>query len=260
LAVLKTKNPDQPVPSEIWKDLATKFNPEQQGEILLTIANYNAMNRWTGGLNIPQEEHREYQSKLTPESTKKPSTVLGSSGKAGWSTRKLPDFATFMSSVNHPENAPGFAFESSDTERSVPSFRRLIKMQGTTGEARLKSWEGATKPVSGEGVNVPALLRGQILWYCARLDNAPQAASEARKMLKELGQTDADLQILETLDDQKLDEKTLKVLQLVRLLTLNPAWVGDNDIKAVQAIYGDRATAQIVELACIAAAVDRLKP
>jgi hypothetical protein len=165
-----------------------------------------------------------------------------------------------MSSVNHPENSPGFAFESSDTERSVPSFRRLIKMQGTTGEARLKSWEGATKPVSGEGVNVPALLRGQILWYCARLDNAPQAASEARKMLNELGQTDADLQILETLDDQKLDEKTLKVLQLVRLLTLNPAWVGDNDIKAVQAIYGDRATAQIVELACIAAAVDRLKP
>jgi hypothetical protein len=79
-------------------------------------------------------------------------------------------------------------------------------------------------------------------------------------MLNELGQIDADLQILETLDDQKLDEKTLKVLQLVRLLTLNPAWVGDNDIKAVQAIYGDRATAQIVELACIAAAVDRLKP
>ena len=79
-------------------------------------------------------------------------------------------------------------------------------------------------------------------------------------MLKELGQTDADLQTLETLDDQKLDDKTLKVMQLVRLLTLNPAWVGDKDIKAVQAIYGDRATAQIVELACIAAAVDRLKP
>ena len=260
LAVLKTKSPDQPVPEQIWKDLATKFNPEQQGEILLTIANYNAMNRWTGGLNIPQEEHREYESKLASESTKKPSTVLGSSGKAGWSSRKLPDFASFMSSVNHPESAPGFVFESSNADRSVPSFRRLIKMQGTTGQARLKSWEGATKLESAEGVNVPALLRGQILWYSARLDNAPQAASEARKMLKELGQTDADLQTLETLDDQKLDDKTLKVMQLVRLLTLNPAWVGDKDIKAVQAIYGDRATAQIVELACIAAAVDRLKP
>jgi len=261
LAVLKTTSPDQPVPAEVWRDLATKFSPEQQGEILLTIANYNAMNRWTGGLNIPQEEHREYQSKLGNEATRKVSVVIGSTGKAVWSTRKLPKFDAFMNSVNHIESLPRFSFESPDTDKSVPTWLGLMKTQGTTGQARLKSWEGAKQIESSEGVNVPALLRGQILWYSARLDNAPHAAAEARKMLKELGQSDADLEALENLGDgTKLDDKTSKVLNLVRLLTLNPAWVGDTDIKSVELLFGDRATAQIVELACIAAAVDRLKP
>ena len=166
-----------------------------------------------------------------------------------------------MNSVNHIESLPRFSFESPDTDKSVPTWLGLMKTQGTTGQARLKSWEGAKQIESSEGVNVPALLRGQILWYSARLDNAPHAAAEARKMLKELGQSDADLEALENLGDgTKLDDKTSKVLNLVRLLTLNPAWVGDTDIKSVELLFGDRATAQIVELACIAAAVDRLKP
>jgi alkylhydroperoxidase family enzyme len=261
LAVLKTKTPDQPVPADVWRDLATKFSPEQQGEILLTIGNYNAMNRWTGPLNIPQEEHRKYETGLNAEKTGLKSKVIDASGKAPWAARKLGDFDTFLKAVQESQSWPRFAFETDTAAKTTPAWRVLIQMQGSAGQARLKSWEGATNLEPAEGVAVPALLRGQILWYSARLDNAPHAAAEAREMLLKLGQTDADLRNLEQGDaNAKLDEKTVKALALVRLITLNPAWVGDDDVRAVRELWGDRATAQIVELACIAAAVDRLKP
>ena len=261
LAVLKTKSPDKPVPAAVWRDLATKFSPEQQGEILLTIGNYNAMNRWTGPLNIPQEEHRDYESKLKPEKTSLKSKVIDASGKAPWSGRKLADFDSFIKLTQNPAAWPRFAFESDAAATPVPAWRKLIQMQGSSGQARLKSWEGATSLEQAEGVAVPALLRGQILWYCARLDNAQHAAAEAREMLLKLGQSDADLRRLEEgLEESKLGDKTTRVLALARLITLNPAWVGDADVQAVRELWGDRATAQIVELACIAAAVDRLKP
>lgn len=261
LAAFKTKTPDQPVPAELWKGLATKFSPEQQGEILLTIGNYNAMNRWTGPLNIPQEDHRNYQTKLNKEKTSIKSSVIDSSGKSPWPARKLPGFEEFLNAVKQPESWPRFAFESKDADRTVPAWRSLIKAQETAGQARLKSWEGATSIEAADGVVVPARLRGEILWLCARLDNAPHAAAEARAMLLKLGQIDADLQAMENPSgNEKWDQKTRKALELVRLITLNPAWVGDADIQAVRELWGDRATAQIVELACIGAAVDRLKP
>lgn len=261
LAVFKTKTPDQPVPAEIWQELATKFSPAQIGEILLTIGNYNAMNRWTGPLNIPQEEHRNYQSKLKAEKTSVKSSVLDSSGKSPWPTRKLPSYDEFLNSVKQPNSWPRFAFESQNADHAVPAWRSLMKTQETAGQARLKSWEGATSVHEADGVALPAQLRGEILWLCARLDNAPHAAAEARAMLLKVGQTDADLQALDNLaGNEKRDQKSRRALELVRLITLNPAWVGDSDIQAVRELWGDRATAQIVELACIGAAVDRLKP
>ncbi|MHC5543834.1 carboxymuconolactone decarboxylase family protein, partial [Singulisphaera rosea] len=43
------------------------YTDAQVLEMVNAVANFNAMNRWTGALRIPQEEHRVY---LTPTSTK----------------------------------------------------------------------------------------------------------------------------------------------------------------------------------------------
>src|SRR5690606_38997323 len=43
--------------------LRPHFTDDQIAEIILSVAGFNATNRWTGALRIPQEEHREY---LTP--------------------------------------------------------------------------------------------------------------------------------------------------------------------------------------------------
>ena len=260
LAVLKTKSPHAPVPAELWQDLRTKFNDDQVGEILLTIGNYNAMNRWTGPLNIPQEEHRNYKSGLGESAKSKASTLLGDSGKAQWTNRRLPDFSTFLKTVQSPATWPVLPIVATAKDSTQPAWRVLVEKQGALGQARLKSWQGAIAPAESADVAVPALVRGQILWAVARLDNAPHAAAEARAMLHGLGVTDDGLKALEMAESAGRDEKTDAVLKLVRLVTINPAWVADDDIQAVRKHFGDRGTAQIVELACIAAAVDRLQP
>ncbi|MFM7319756.1 MAG: carboxymuconolactone decarboxylase family protein [bacterium] len=260
LAVLKTKSPHEPVPATIWHDLRTKFNDDQIGEILLTIGNYNAMNRWTGPLNIPQEEHRNYTSGLGNSAKNKSSTLLGDSGRAPWANRRLPDFGTFLKTVQSPATWPVLPIVAANQATNQPAWRVLMDKQGTLGQARLKSWQGAIAPVESADVAVNAKLRGQILWLAARLDNAPHAAAEARAMLHGMGVSDDELKSLESAESAGRDEKTDAVLRLVRLVTLNPAWVGDDDIEAVRKHFGDRGTAQIVEMACIGAAVNRLQP
>lgn len=261
LAVWKTRTPEKPVPEAIWTALATEFNGVQQSEILLAIANYNAMNRWTGPLNIPQEKHREYRSSLSPELQNKPSQ-LNKDQKTGWNKRVLPDFSDWIKMVSEKSDSRRFMFEPDSVAGQEPVHMRLLKSQGVSGEARIQSWRKAlsTEPPTDD-FPIPALLRGKILWVCARLDNAPFAASDARQMLKSLDVKDAELERLENLSETgQIDEPTRQALKLATLITTNPAWVGDHDINEVRKHWGDRATAQIIELSCIAAAIDRLCP
>jgi alkylhydroperoxidase family enzyme len=260
LAVLKTNSPHQPLPAAIWPDLKTKFNDEQIGEILLTIANYNAMNRWTGPLNIPQEEHRDYKTGLSEEAVGKSSMLVGQSGRSVWAKRELPSFDAFLNLVKKPEKLPRLPIGKAASQ-GQPGWRILLESQGTLGQARLKSWLGAISREESPEVAIPAKIRGQIIWQVARLDNAPEVAAEARAILHSLGMTDDDLKQLEKpAGEANRDEKTEAILRYVRLVTMNPAWVADEEINQLRKHFGDRGAAQVVEVACIAAAMDRIGP
>jgi AhpD family alkylhydroperoxidase len=246
LTLWKTLTPHKPVPPEIMADLATRFDTKQVGEILLSIANYNAMNRWTGPLNIPQEGHRTYSDRST-ESTGARRTALAEATKAAASTKRdLPDYGTWLKAVDAAAN---------DQANSVEAF---LKSQGPAGEGRLNSWMRAVRESTDE-VAIPPLLRARIFWLSARLDNAPRAAAVAFASLKAQGETADSIRLVS--EDSASDAIPVKervVLALARKIALNPGSVGDDDIAAVRAHWGDRATAHIVETACIASAVDRL--
>lgn len=261
LAVWKTQTPEKPVPAEIWQQFGQLFDVDQQGEILLAIANYNAMNRWTGPLNIPQEKHREYRSELSQDLQTKPSK-LRNSQTLGWVNRSLPEFPKWLELIDRSQREQRFAFESPDVGTTEPIHIRLLKSQGITGQARLGSWQLAlSKTMPTEAFPLPAKLRGEILWVCARYDIAPHTAKQAMQILKEIGLEERDLLELENLSEtSKTDEPTRQALLLAKRITTNPAWVTGNQIEEVRKHWGDRATAQIIELSGIAAAINRLSP
>ncbi|MFM1801460.1 MAG: hypothetical protein RJA81_812 [Planctomycetota bacterium] len=261
LAVWKTLTPEKPVPDEIWSSLATEFNRIQQSEILLAIANYNAMNRWTGPLNIPQEKHRVFRSTLSSDRQNKPSQ-LKQDDRTSWNRRILPTFSDWLKTVNQDGDNRRFVFEPERIETQQSVHNRLLNTQGLSGETRIRSWKKALLIVPPtDDFPLPVELRGKILWVCARLDNAPHVARDARHLLKKLGVSDVQLEQLEDLSkSQNLDEPTRQALKLAALITTNPAWVTQQDIEDVRQNWGNRATAQIIELACIAAAFDRLCP
>jgi hypothetical protein len=162
--------------------------------------------------------------------------------------------------VKKPEKLPRLPIGKAASQ-GQPGWRVLLESQGSLGQARLKSWLGAISREESPEVAIPAKIRGQIIWQVARLDNAPEVAAEARAILHSLGMTDDDLKQLEKpAGEANRDEKTEAILRYVRLVTMNPAWVADEEINQLRKHFGDRGAAQVVEVACIAAAMDRIGP
>ena len=105
---------------------------------------------------------------------------------------------------------------------------------------------------------VPVELRSRIFWICARADNASAAGAKARAAALANGDSDDILRkIAEGAEDAAISASHRKALALAKKITLRPGSVTDDDISEVAAAWGDRATAQIIETACIAAALNR---
>ncbi len=245
LAVWKTVAPQKPVPKDILDALAKKFDDGQIEEIILAVANYNAMNRWTGPLNIPQEDHRTYAGRANTKTAGRVSKLVDSAREVAGSNRELPAYDDWFAAVK------------SASEGESNPVEAFLTRQGTFGEGRLKSWRQALAETTPEDA-VPAELRARIFWICARSDNAAAAGAKARALALKNGDTDEVLRkIVEGAEDAKITPAHRKALDLAKKITLRPGAVNEEDIAAVRADWGDRATAQIVETACIAAAVNR---
>jgi len=247
LAVWLTVAPEKPVPKEILDTLSTKFDKGQIDEIILAIANYNAMNRWTGPLNIPQEDHRTYADRANGKTAGRKSKLVDLAREVAGPKRELPSIDDWFESVRKSgEVEPG----------KVETF---LKNQGAFGDARLNSWKRAMTETSPEDA-VPVELRSRIFWMCARSDNAAAAGAKARAAALANGDTDEILRkIAEGTEDESIPVSHRKALALAKKITIRPGAVTDEDISEVAAAWGDRATAQIVETACIAAAVNRCR-
>lgn len=245
LAVWKTVAPQKPVPKDILDALAKKFDDAQIEEIILAVANYNAMNRWTGPLNIPQEDHRTYAGRANTKTAGRVSKLVDSAREVAGSNRELPAYVDWFAAVK----------SAADSE--INPVEAFLKRQGTFGEGRLKSWHESLAGTTPEDA-VPAELRARIFWICARSDNAVAAGAKARAAALKHGDTDEVLRkIVEGAEDAKITPAQRKALDLAKKITLRPGSVSEQDIAAVRADWGDRATAQIVETAAIAAAVNR---
>jgi alkylhydroperoxidase family enzyme len=256
--------------------LRPHYNDDQILEIIFVSGNFNAMNRWTGALRIPQEDHREY---LTPTSdtyrelvstvapladgsadtptaappSRRPALesrkeVAAAIEKARSREPRIPLLDESQARAVLPEGYPG-----RETTEALPNWVRLLARFPVAGPNRMNMLRG-----SAEGGQLPAEWKPQIAWAAARQDRAWYALAHAGQRLRDLGWTDDQIFSLDDPDSSANTPERRAVLSLTRKLTSDPARIEDGDIEALRAHFTDHQVAEIIHHVTDAAFFDRI--
>lgn len=257
--------------------LRRRFNDREILDILFSTGNYVAMTRWTGGLAIPQEDHRVY---LTPTSEKYvdlPSVVapidptqVGSQTVCKPLAANRPPLESRQEVESRLTAArsrkPRLPLVADDEARALlpqdwpstplPQWIRLLANFPDAGKARINSILASGVPGFERG-SLDRTLRAQIAWIAARQDRAWYALGHAKQRLNALGQSD---DAIYGLDDPAEDVAPMQraVFHLARKLTVDPALVTDSDVEAVRKHLSDRETAEVVYFITVAGFFDRV--
>jgi alkylhydroperoxidase family enzyme len=242
-------------------------------EIITAVGGFNAMNRWTGPLAIPQEDHRVYLTP-TPERFKEARSKVA----------PLPDGATSTATVcaktadrgsleTHAQveaaldacrkRTPRLPLASEEKARGVvpadwsgseplPEWVRLLANFPKGG----KAWVAQTYHSQTKGRLSPKL-KAEIAYVAARNDRAWYALGHARERLKELGLNEDAIDAIDH-PTESIPQPERAVLALARKITVDPALVTDLDIERLRKHYSDYEVAEIVYHTTQAAFFDRL--
>jgi alkylhydroperoxidase family enzyme len=258
--------------------LRRHFNDQEILDVLFSTGNYVAMTRWTGGLAIPQEDHRVY---LTPTSEKYvnlPSLVAPIDlGQVGSQTVCKPLAANRRPLESRQEVESRLAVARSRKPRlplvadakarallpqdwpstPLPQWVRLLANFPDAGKARILSISASGGGPGGEKGSLDRTLRAQIAWIAARQDRAWYALGHAKQRLHALGQSDDAIYALDA-PDADVAPAQRAVFHLARKLTVDPALVTDADVEAVRRHFSDRETAEVVYFITVAGFFDRV--
>lgn len=254
--------------------LRKHFNDREILDIIVSTGGFAAMTRWTGGLMIPQEDHRVYLTPTSESFAARPSLVAPlDPSRPGASLTCAPV------SANRPALEPRAEVEARlaacrsreprlplvDEDRArallpadvssgpLPQWVRLLAQFPEAGKARILSLLAARDKGA-----LDQTLRAQIAWVAARQDRAWYAMGHARRRLRELGQSDEAIFALDDPKDPSTTPARTAVLHLARKLTVDPARVTDADVRAVRDHFSDRETAEVVYFITTAAFFDRV--
>ena len=266
-----TLTPQEVAPADVAK-LRESYNDSEITQIILFVANFNAMNRWTGALKIPQEDHRAYLtptadadrdavSAVAPLDGGRPANGLACAAPARRPALETPaevDRAlaaararTPLLPLADPSAARAVAGTEADPA-SPPQWVRLLALFPDAGGARIK----LVRATATAGA-LDAKLRAEVAYTAARRDRAWYALGHARRRLADLGLAPAQVEAL----DGPLDAfppAEAAVLALARKLTTDPALVDDADVAAVRAHLDAKQVAEVVHQVAEAAFFDRL--
>ena len=238
-------------------------------DIIAAVAGFNAMNRWTGALRIPQEDHRVY---LTPTSEK----YAGKASKIAQIGEKTSGFVPPA-----PRRRPALESQAA-VERAIEAAKtrapRLTLADESATKAALEAAAGdnppqwmrllATRP-QGATARVATFLNAEskgtldpktkaiIAWVSARNDRAWYALGHARERLKALGYSNDKMFALD--DGNAINnEADREVARFTKLLSIDPALISDEDFNRLKKHFNDKKIAEIVHQGTIAASFDRL--
>lgn len=237
-------------------------------EITLSLAGNNAINRWKEGTGVPQERDGSRFLSKGKEPAKEPSRKLSS-----FLTPTLDEFKLAPSKVavldvdasGKPTPSTKFTRAERESRAEVEAKLKAIAtrkprlplvdeakarevMAPEWGEAPITDWvrllanfpkEGKARAISGKLVEekgeLAPLFKAQVSWVLARQDRAWFALADARRRLKDLGQTDDQIFALDG-DWSKMSEAEQAMLVLASKLAASPIVLTDADVdRAVRA-------------------------
>jgi alkylhydroperoxidase family enzyme len=261
-----TYHPEKVTDADIDR-LRAHYKDAQIVEILLTVAGNNAMNRWTGALAIPQEDHRAF---LTPTSE-----------KFRAATSKVAPLASGLACAAPADRGPLEPREKVEAALAAAKTRspRLPLVDDEKARALLPSdWPSGPVPAwarvllnfpkhgkdrvvmhraTEERGTLDPKLRAAIAWVSARNDRAWYALGQAKHRLAELGLSEDAIYGIDAPGD-KLPEGDKLALAFARKLTVDPALITDADIEGLRKHFSDRQVAEIVFQVTESAFFDRL--
>lgn len=229
--------------------LREHFSEAQILDMAYTVGRYNATNRWTDSLGIPQEEHRDFESKLDPKTSTTPSQVA----PKGFPLRdKHGDFAAWLADFeSQAARQPRLEIVSQQLADGEPAHEQLLIAVPAAGEAFVEQLRQAR--TVGE---LPPGLRDRIAYVAAREDQAWYMQHVSRQRLLSEGLSDEE--IFQLYSERPTLGAEGAALQFAIKLTSQPQSMTDEDIQVLSQFYSPQQIAEIVYHTGLAAVLDRV--
>jgi alkylhydroperoxidase family enzyme len=233
-------------------------------ELVYNIARFNATNRWTDGLGIPQDRRfgEDEISFISPTNESFHNTVSIVSPTTRAPRSALPTMDEVQQAIHAcSQRTARVVLPSEDEARKA--------LAGVIGDRSPAIWERALSPLPGNGPaqaaalnaimadeHLPARLKAEIFLISAVNNRAWYAVGHAAHRLLEQGVPHEELVALFN-GDSGASPAEAAVHRLATRSTVDPHLITDADIAAVHEHYSDAETAQIVQVICMANFFDR---
>ena len=247
--------------------LQKHYSDQQILGMIASIGGFNAMTRWTDGLAIPQEKSRSYLTPASPKYKDRPSQITVAPDDQGLlpALVRRPAPATRAEIDKALEDArrqtPWLALASAEDARKfmpeavamgpTPNWVRLFAVSPSS-QGRIKG-EYALRDKG----NLEPKLRAQIDWIAAHLDRAWYALGHAEQRLVALGESTERIAALAGAWDSFTDQERA-VFRLVRVSTVKPMAVSDDDFTELHKHYKHAQIAEIMHRICETAYFNRV--
>jgi alkylhydroperoxidase family enzyme len=239
------------------------FSDAEIIEMTYSIARFNATNRWTDGMGIPQDNRfGEEDSRIdTPTSEEFQSTVSVAAPTTRASRPGLPNSDEVVEAIA--------ACRDRKARVALPGEDEARKALTSIADRAPFNWERGMTGVPGAGAmqvntlntiasdeHLPVRLKAELSLICAVHNRAWYAVGHAAHRLRILGVPTEDMVTLFDSDSDS-SNKSAAAYQLAAKLTADPHLITDADIARVREQFSDRETAQIVHVICMANMFDR---
>jgi alkylhydroperoxidase family enzyme len=248
------------------------YNDKQVAEILVTVAGFNATNRWTGPMRIQQDVLYDFSTPTAAKFASRASLVAPYS-----------DYPTPESIVSRIRERPELEDWKTVQERlkeaksrtallplaDVDATQKLLQEKALDVSLADRNWVRflATVPKSGmerisahhlaqDHGTLEARAKAIIAYTAARQDRAWYAVGQAIDRLRSLGFQDEEIQKLD--NPNQLPRHDAIVVQFANQITTNPALVSDQDFASMQSIMTDKQVAEAVYMTTLAAFLNRV--
>jgi len=263
------------LPTEITdsdvESLKPEFDDKQIVELVYTIARFNATNRWTDSLGLPQDdmmrgEKINFKSPTAKTWDEGKSLATPDTVNERLAAPTLDEIKTTLGQISNRKPRVALCSESEtkqllqlSDETTVNHWHQAIATLAQASPAMVRNLDVM--------LNDPELstdLKLQILWTTARNNRGWFALSLANQKLLAKGWTQKSIDELIDVESTSSGSEssssgpsTRMVLDFATKLTNTPHMMTDGDIAELRKDFTDRQTAQIVHVVCVGNALDR---